>query len=42
MNQHLQKIVDYIAQSEKISEEDKTALTRAAKDADRALTISEF
>lgn len=42
MNQHLQKIVDFIAQSENFSKEDKTALTRAAKDADRALTISEF
>lgn len=42
MNQHLKKILDFIAQSEKISEEDKTSLTQAVKDADRALTISEF
>ncbi|MBZ0327941.1 MAG: two-component sensor histidine kinase [Altibacter sp.] len=42
MNQHLQKIVDYIAQSDKFTEEEKTALTKAAKAADKALTISEF
>ena len=42
MNQHLQKILDYIEQSEQFSEADKNALTKAAKDTDRDLTISEF
>ncbi|MDC7999528.1 ATP-binding protein [Aequorivita todarodis] len=42
MNQNLQTILDFIQQSEHLSEEEKTALTKAAKEADRALTISEF
>lgn len=42
MNQDLRTIIDFIQQSEHISEEEKTALIKAAKDADKALTISEF
>ena len=42
MNQDLQIILDYIQRSEHLSEEEKTTLTRATKDADKALNISEF
>jgi len=42
MNQHLQKILDFINQSEHLSADEKTALTKAVKDTDSALTISEF
>ncbi|WP_432410505.1 sensor histidine kinase [Rasiella sp. SM2506] len=42
MNQDLKTILDFIQQSEHVSEEEKTTLIKAAKDADKALTISEF
>jgi two-component system NtrC family sensor kinase len=42
MNEHLQKILDFIERSEHFSEEEKTTLIKAAKETDRALTISEF
>ncbi len=42
MNQNLQTIFDFIQQSEHLSEDEKTTLTKAAKDLDKALTISEF
>ncbi len=42
MNQDLKTILDFIQQSEHVSEEEKTILVKAAKDADKALTISEF
>jgi len=42
MNQHLQKILDFIEQSGHLSEADKSTLIKAAKDTDRDLTISEF
>ena len=42
MNQNLQSILDFIQQSEKFTEEEKTTLAKAAKDADKTLTISEF
>ena len=42
MNQHLQKIFDFINQTEHLSAEEKTVLAKAVKDTDSALTISEF
>ncbi|WP_179345522.1 sensor histidine kinase [Winogradskyella ursingii] len=42
MNQNLQTILDFIQQSKHLSEDEKATLTKAAKDADKALTISEF
>jgi len=42
MNQHLQHILDFIEDAKHLSEEDKNNLTKAVKDSDRALTISEF
>ena len=42
MNQHLQKIFDFINQTEQLSAEEKTVLAKAVKDTDSALTISEF
>ncbi len=42
MNQHLQTILNFIQQAEHLSAEEKTTLTKAVKDTDSALTISEF
>ncbi|QNJ97674.1 sensor histidine kinase [Constantimarinum furrinae] len=42
MNQNLQFILNFIQESEQLSEEEKTSLTKAAKDAEKALIISEF
>lgn len=42
MNQNLQYILNFIQESEQLSEEEKTSLTKAAKDAEKALIISEF
>jgi len=42
MNQHLQKILDFIQQAEILSEEDKAALAKSVKGADNDLVISEF
>lgn len=42
MNQNLQTILDFIEMANHLSAEEKTTLTKAAKDADKALTISEF
>ncbi len=42
MNQHLQKILDLIQQSEHLSAEEKTALLKSAKDADKELEITVF
>ena len=42
MNLHLQKILDFIQQNEKLTAEEKALLTKAAKDTDSELTISEF
>ena len=42
MNEHLQYIIDYLTTTENLSEAEKASLTKHIKDADRALTISEF
>ena len=42
MNQHLQKILDFIQQSEHLSEEEKTDLLKSTKDADKELEITTF
>ena len=42
MNQHLQKILDFIQQSDHLSTEEKTDLLKAAKDADKELEITTF
>ena len=42
MNQHLQTILNFIQQSEHLSDEEKTALLKAAKDADKELAITLF
>ena len=42
MDKNLQTILDYLQLSKHLSEEEKTVLIKAAKDADKALTISEF
>ena len=42
MNQHLQNIFDIIKESKQLSEEEKEALLKSIKSADKELTISEF
>ncbi len=42
MNQHLQKILDFIQQSEHLSAAEKTILLKAAKDADKDFEITTF
>ena len=42
MNQHLQKIQDFIQQAKTLSAEEKAVLTKAIKDTDTDLTITEF
>ncbi len=42
MNQHLQKILDFIQQDEKLTTEEKNGLTKAAKATDSDLSIAEF
>ncbi|MEO8772004.1 MAG: hypothetical protein ABI402_18040, partial [Ferruginibacter sp.] len=42
MNQHLQKILDFIQQDEKLTAEEKAMLAKAAKSTDSDLSISEF
>ncbi len=42
MNQNLQTILDFIETATHLSDEEKTVLLKATKDADKALTISEF
>jgi two-component system, NtrC family, sensor kinase len=42
MNQHLQKIFDFIQQDENLSAEEKATLMKSVKDADNALTLTEF
>ncbi len=42
MNQHLQTISDFIQNTDKLSDSDKSVLQKALKDANTALTISEF
>ena len=42
MNQQLKIILDFIQQSENLSEEERTSLIKATKDVEKALTISEF
>ena len=42
MDQNLQTILDFIEKATHLTVEEKTVLTKAAKDADKALTISEF
>ena len=42
MDQNHQKILAYIQSSEHISEEEKSVLIKAVKDAEKALLISEF
>ena len=42
MNQHLQKILDFIQQDEKLSAEEKAILTKAVKSTDSELTIAAF
>jgi two-component system NtrC family sensor kinase len=42
MNQNLQSILDFFQQSENLSEDEKTVLIKAVKEADKALIISEF
>ena len=42
MNVHLQHILDIVKQIEQLSEEQKTAITKSLKDADKELTILEF
>ncbi len=42
MNQHHQAILEYFEKAEHLTEEEKAAFIKAVKDADRALTISEF
>ncbi|WP_411768447.1 sensor histidine kinase [Winogradskyella sp. A3E31] len=42
MNQHLQHIQEFIENSDHLSEDDKTALLKSLKSADKDLTISEF
>ena len=42
MNEHHQYIIDFLNTTENLSEAEKTSLTKYVKDADRALTISEF
>ena len=42
MNQHLQKILEFIEQSDHLSAAEKTILLKAAKDADKELEITTF
>ncbi len=42
MNQHLQTILNFIQQAEHLTEEEKTALSKAAKNADKELEITAF
>ncbi len=42
MNQHVQKILDFIQQSEHLSAEEKTTLLKSAKDADKEIEIVAF
>ncbi len=42
MNQHLQKILDFIQQNEKLNAEEKALLIKEAKATDSELTIAEF
>ncbi len=42
MNQHFQTILNFIQQSEHLSDEEKTALLKAAKDANKELEITTF
>ncbi|HZJ36653.1 MAG TPA: ATP-binding protein [Gillisia sp.] len=42
MNQHLQKIFDFIQKNEKLSAEEKIQLSQSVKESDKALSISEF
>src|SRR6476659_8296316 len=42
MNQHLQTILDFIQQAEHLSAEEKAALLKAAKNADKELEITSF
>ena len=42
MDQHLQKILDFINTQEQLSAEEKTTLAKAVKDTDIALTITKF
>ena len=42
MNNHLQHIIDILQQIENIPEEQKSAITKSLKDADKEMTITEF
>ena len=42
MNQHLQTILQFIQQSDALSAEEKETISKAVKDVDKALTITEF
>ncbi len=42
MNQHLQNILDFIQQSESMSAEEKETISKAVKEVDKAITITEF
>ena len=42
MNPHLQHILDTLQQTENLSEEQKAAITKSLKDADKELTITSF
>jgi len=42
MNQHLQKILDFIQQNENLSAEQKAAISKSLKDADKEFAITEF
>ena len=42
MNQHLQIILNFIQQNEDVNDEQKTAVTKALKDADKELEITAF
>ena len=42
MNKHLQNILDFINQSDKFTEDEKTIFLKSVKSADNDLIISEF
>ncbi|MEO8712463.1 MAG: hypothetical protein ABI405_10090, partial [Parafilimonas sp.] len=42
MNQHLQTILNFIQQSQHLTDEEKTTLSKAVKDADKEFAIAEF
>src|SRR6187549_1170423 len=42
MNQHLQSILNFIEQDESLTAEEKNALTKSLKDADKELEITTF